>query len=157
MRSHGGHPLIPTFEPSGLSLPFANKFDMMDHVLIGQLLSVSFMVPAGLTSVCFPSFSPLSHHISTDGLFNGLFPQNRFKYLLKRSMVSSYIEKFHNEPDKKFPEMYTVLQILQNLFKFSIVCLFHWDSHVLSLLSFVSFTLPPTVCPPDNAKGYSSS
>lgn len=112
MRSHGGHPLIPTFEPSGLSLPFANKFDMMDHVLIGQLLSASFLVPAGLTSVCFPSFSTVSHHISADGFEVSLFPQYRFKRLLKRSMVSSCMEKVNKtEPDdnrKKFPEMPTI-------------------------------------------------
>lgn len=147
MRSHRGHPLIPTFEPSGLSLSFANKFDMMDHVLIGQLLSVSFMVPAGLTSVCV--FLPFLQCLATTALMLNAY---------LKGVWFHQCQKFHEDvPDKKFPEMCTVWSILSNLFKFSIICLYHWDSHVLSPLSFVSFTLPPTVCPPDDAKGYGSS
>lgn len=40
---------------------------MMDHFLIGQLLSASFLGPAGLTSVCFPSHCLVSYHIRADG------------------------------------------------------------------------------------------
>lgn len=69
VRSHGGHPLIPTFEPSGLSLAFADEFDMMGHFLIDQLLN-AISRPCWFNK-CMFSFSR-SNHIPMTAL-NGLF------------------------------------------------------------------------------------
>lgn len=116
----------------------------MDHFLIGQLLSASFLGPAGLTSVCFPSRSPVSYHISTDGFEVSLSPP---KYRLIYAAEEVYRVIMHGKGSlqvisKSFPEdSGTIPPIFEICLNQCCLCMPLGFPHVLSLFS-LSLYLP---------------
>ena len=115
----------------------------MDHFLIGQLLSASFLGPAGLTSVCFPSRSPVSYHISTDGFEVNLPP---LQYRLIHAAEEVYKVIMHRKSSlqvisKSFPEVSGTRPIFEICSNQCCLCMPLGFPHVLSLFS-LSLYLP---------------
>lgn len=116
-----------------------------------------FLGPAGLTSVCFPSHSPVSYHISVDDFEVRNRPHNIDSYIfLKKSTGSSCIKKVHMaeflqvlskiltwHDNKEIPlNVYNLPHSINTLksVEITVVVLFHWDSHTVSFFSLFHST-----------------
>lgn len=119
----------------------------MDHFLIGQLLSASFLGPAGLTSVCFPSHTPVSYHISADTFIHS-YDKDVCRVIMHgtgscgRAFTSCTCNLRWQQ--KEIPlNMYN---LTTPDFQISVFVVFHLDPLIYSLFSLLSLSLYLPLC-----------